>query len=370
MKSKVYFCDMRVADGDSLLNKLNRLITAAKIDKIDFENKFVAVKVHFGEPGNMASLRPQYARVVVDKILSLGGRPFLTDCNTLYVGKRGNGFDHLHAAYENGWVYGVTHAHVVIGDGINGYDEAEINVNGELVKSAKIGRAIADADIIITLNHFKGHETAGFGGAIKNLGMGGASRRGKMEQHCDGKPSVDQDDCRGCKKCSKFCAQSAITYPNGKAYIDQNKCLGCGMCLSSCNFDAIVVDYDESVSKFDIKLAEYSKAVIMNKPNFHISLAMDITPVCDCRCGNDTPIIPNIGFFASFDPVALDRACVDAANKQPIMENSRLTDVIHTHPDHKDVFYNTNETSDYKTALAHSEKIGIGSQDYELICVK
>lgn len=370
MKSKVYFTDMRVKDGDSLLNKLDRLISAAGISSIDFSNKFTAIKIHFGEPGNMAHIRPQYARVLADKIISLGGKPFLTDCNTLYVGKRGNGIDHLQAAYENGWNYGVTHCQNVIADGIKGYDEELIEVNGQLVKTAKIGKAIADADIIVTLNHFKGHELAGFGGAIKNLGMGSGSRRGKMEQHCEGKLAVKADKCRGCRVCAKFCAQSAISYIDNKAQIDLDKCVGCGMCLPSCNFNAIYNKDYCAAKNFDIRLVEYTKAVVQNKPQFHVSLAIDITPVCDCRCGNDTPIIPNVGFFASFDPVALDCACANACNESTPLPDSRLTDALENNEDRHDLFYNVNRKSDYRFALNYAEELGIGTQDYELIKIK
>ena len=182
-KSKVYFSDMRALPGTNLQEKLYNLIKAAGIADIDFGGKFTAIKIHFGEPGNLAFLRPNWAKTVADTVKELGGKPFLTDCNTLYVGRRKNALEHLESAYENGYSPFSTGCHIIIADGLKGTDEVKVPVNGEYVKEAKIGTAIMDADIFISLNHFKGHEATGFGGAIKNIGMGCGSRAGKMEQH-------------------------------------------------------------------------------------------------------------------------------------------------------------------------------------------
>ena len=194
MASKVYFTDFCTGGRETLPQKLARLIMTAGIDQIDFQDKFVAIKIHFGELGNMAHLRPGYARVLVDIIKDLGGKPFLTDANTMYVGSRKNALDHIETAYLNGFTPYSTGCHVIIADGLKGTDDVDVPVEGgEYVKSAKIGRAIVDADIIISLNHFKGHEEAGFGGAMKNLGMGCGSNDGKREMHCDGRPLVEED---------------------------------------------------------------------------------------------------------------------------------------------------------------------------------
>mgnify|MGYP000565241015 CR=1 FL=1 len=190
-RSKVYMTDLRCRPGVSLLNKLEKLMRTAGIGEINFERKLVAIKMHFGEPGNLAFLRPNYAKVVADVVKSLGGVPFLTDCNTLYPGRRKNALEHLDAAYENGFSPLSTGCQVIIGDGLRGNDDVEVPVEGaEYIQTAKIGKAIMEADVIISLSHFKGHEQTGFGGAIKNLGMGCGSRRGKMEQHAQGKPMV------------------------------------------------------------------------------------------------------------------------------------------------------------------------------------
>ena len=219
--SKVYFTDMRCPVGTGLLDKLKKLIEKAGIDSIDMDSKFVAIKIHFGEPGNLSFLRPNFAKVVADKVTSLGGRPFLTDCNTLYVGRRKHALEHLAAAQENGFSPLSTGCQMIIADGLKGTDEMEVPLEGcDHFQSAFIGRAIMDADIFISLTHFKGHELTGFGGAIKNIGMGCGSRAGKMAMHSIGKPSIDAEKCRGCKTCTHYCAQSAISIGEDHACID------------------------------------------------------------------------------------------------------------------------------------------------------
>lgn len=232
MRSKVYFTNMRATPELNLLQKLAKLIKSAGIEEIDFKKQFAAIKIHLGEPGNIAYLRPNFSKVVADLVKELGGKPFLTDSNTLYVGRRKDALEHLDAAYENGYNPFCTGCQVIIADGLKGTDEALIPVEGgEYVKEAKIGRAIADADIVISLSHFKGHELTGFGGAIKNLGMGSGSRAGKMEMHSDGKPDIDEERCIGCGRCARNCAHKAISIKAGKAHNDHGKCVGCGRCI-------------------------------------------------------------------------------------------------------------------------------------------
>lgn len=366
-KSKVYFTSFKATFTENLLQKLTRLIrTAGMLDEIDFQDKYAAIKIHFGEPGNLAFLRPNYAKVVADLVKEAGGKPFLTDCNTLYVGGRKNALDHLDAAYGNGFSPLTTGCHVIIADGLKGTDEAIVPIDGEYIKEAKIGQAIMDADIFLSLTHFKGHESTGFGGALKNIGMGCGSRAGKMEQHNAGKPHVESELCVGCKACTKVCAHDAITVEQRKAAINHDRCVGCGRCIGVCPMDAIVSDYDESNDVLNKKIAEYSWAVIKDRPHFHISLVCDVSPNCDCHAENDIPIVPNIGMFASFDPVALDMACVDAVNKQPIIGGSVLDKQPHDHHDH---FKDTHPDTNWEVAIDHAVKLGIGSREYELITI-
>lgn len=365
-KSKVYYTDLRTKFGETLPLKLEKLVKKAGIEDLDFKDKFVAIKIHFGEPGNLAYLRPNYSKVIVDIIKNSGGKPFLTDCNTLYVGRRKNALEHIDAAYENGYNPFTTGCHVIIADGIKGTDETLVEVKGgEYVKEAKIGQAIMDADIFITMNHFKGHEATGFGGALKNIGMGCGSRAGKMEMHSSGKPYVEENLCVSCKACYKNCAHGAISFnENKKATIDHEKCVGCGRCIGSCNFDAVNAAGDEVNDILNKKIAEYSYAVLEGRPNFHISLVVDVSPYCDCHAENDLPIIPDVGMFASFDPVALDMACVDAANKQGIIHGSCLEEREKHTCDH---FINTHPETNWEVCIDHAVKLGLGNKEYELI---
>ena len=371
--SSVYFTDLRVKNGDNLLTKLQRLIKTAGIGNIDFTDKYVAIKMHFGEPGNLAFLRPNYAKAVADIVKELGGKPFLTDCNTLYVGGRKNALDHLDSANLNGFNPTTTGCQIIIADGLKGTDETLVPVEGgTYIKEAKIGRAVMDADVFISLSHFKGHESTGFGGALKNIGMGCGSRAGKMEMHSAGKPHVDQNLCVGCQMCAKICAHDAPEFENKKATINHDKCVGCGRCIGVCPKDAILSASDESNEILNCKIAEYTKAVIDNRPHFHISLVIDVSPYCDCHGENDAAIVPNVGMFASFDPVALDMACAEAVNAQPVLSNSMLGDcseeerACHNH----DHFHSIFPETCWETAISHGEKIGIGNSKYKLITVK
>lgn len=372
-KSKVYFTDFRTHVGVSLTEKLQRLIKKAGITDIDMDGKFVAIKMHFGELGNLSYLRPNYAKAVADVVKECRGKPFLTDCNTLYPGSRKNALEHLDCANINGFNTITTGCQIIIGDGLRGTDDITVPVrNGEYCKEAYIGRAVMDADIFISLTHFKGHESTGFGGAIKNIGMGCGSRAGKMQQHNSGKPIVHDDLCRGCRRCAKECGSDAITYENGKAVINQDICKGCGRCIGACVFDAIENQNWNANEILGRKMAEYSQAVCDGRPTFHISLVRDISPNCDCHGENDAPILPDVGIFASFDPVALDQACVDACLHATPMPNSQLSDNLadpHWHH-HHDNFLDSNPNVRWKETLEHAEKIGLGTREYELIQMK
>ena len=374
--SKVYFTDFRtVAGGDGLPTKLKKLIKKAGIAQLDLDGKFAAIKLHFGELGNISYLRPNYARAVVDVIRELGGKPYLTDCNTLYPGSRKNALEHLECAWQNGFTPLTVGCPILIGDGLKGTDDVAVPVRGgEDIKEAKIGRAVMDADVFISLTHFKGHEMTGFGGTIKNIGMGCGSRAGKKEQHNNGQPEISAELCRGCKRCQKECANGGLVFDSAtrKMHIDTAHCVGCGRCIGACNFDAIEFTNYAAVEDLNRRMAEYAKAVVDGRPNFHISLVVDVSPNCDCHGENDVPILPNIGMFASFDPLALDQACVDACLRAKPMPGSQLSDNMARcgFVDHHDHFRNSTPESEWRTCLSHAEKIGLGSREYELIVMK
>jgi uncharacterized Fe-S center protein len=372
--SKVYFTDMRAKVGESLLIKMDRLIQKAGIKDIDFKRKYTAIKIHFGEPGNLSFLRPNFAKVLADRIKKLGGMPFLTDCNTLYVGGRNNALLHLDAAAENGYSVLSTGCQNIIADGLKGTDDVDVPVkDGVYVDKARIGRAIMDADVVISLNHFKGHECTGFGGALKNLGMGSGSRAGKMIMHNDGKPTVDDKLCVGCGFCKKFCNENAITVKAAKAGIDHKKCAGCGRCIGVCNFHAIFNENGSSFPALSCKIAEYAKAVVDGRPNFHVSVVNQVSPNCDCHNENDAAVVPDIGIFAGFDPVALDQACIDAVNAAQgiacsiLSERKKIPEYEKGGMDH---FTGIHPSTDWRVQLSHAEKIGIGTTKYELVTVK
>ncbi len=366
--SKVYFSDLRTEMGVSRLDKLEKLLLKAGMGNIDFEGKYVAIKIHFGEPGNLAFLRPNYAATVVKMVKERGGKPFLTDSNTLYVGGRKNALDHIDSAYANGYSPFSTGCHILIADGLKGTDEVLVPVvGGTYVKEAKIGRAVMDADIVISLAHFKGHEGTGFGGALKNLGMGSGSRAGKMEMHSAGKPYVETALCIGCGRCVRICAHDAPHIHDGKASIDHDKCVGCGRCIGVCPKDAVQPSGDETNDILNCKVSEYAKAVVDGRPNFNINIVIDVSPYCDCHGENDLPIVPDVGMFASFDPVALDTACADAVNKMPPMPGSRLTDMGDHHHDH---FTDSQPQTNWHVGVDHAQAIGLGSTEYELVTVR
>ena len=394
MASEVFFTDLRTGPGNNLLVKLENLVSTAGIGKIGFRDKFVAIKIHFGEYGNMAYLRPNYAAVIVRMIQNLGGKPFLTDADTLYSGSRSDAVGHLRTAMVNGFNRIATGCDVIIADGLRGNDERIIDVQGKYCPSPRIAAAIAEADIIISLNHFKGHEQAGFGGAVKNLGMGSGSVAGKREMHSTAQPVIDIANCTGCGVCEKHCAHDAVHVVDGKAAIDLEKCVGCGQCVAMCRRGGAVMGSTESCDILNFKIDEYAKAVLKDKPNFHISFIMNVSPECDCWGHNDAAIVPDLGIAASFDPVALDRACADLVNAAPTLrtgnelsdkEAACCSDGHHSggdccchggegksHPGHggtSDKFNFLHPDTNWSTGLDYAEQIGLGSNDYTLIRV-
>ncbi|MFH0841976.1 MAG: DUF362 domain-containing protein [Bacteroidota bacterium] len=369
--SKVWFTNLRTKPSQNLLKKLENLIIRAGFEKIDFKRKITAIKIHFGEPGNLAYLRPNYAAHIVKILKKREAVPFLTDCNTLYFGRRSNAPSHLEAAFENGYNPIATDCPVIIADGIKGTEYREIDLGLEYCKTAKIGSAVADADIIITMNHFKGHELTGFGGALKNLGMGCASVGGKLFLHSDSSPKIHEENCTGCRICEKHCAHDAIKVgPDKIARIDYKKCVGCGQCVAVCQYDSARVVWKNASDIACKKVSEYAFAAIMDKPSFHINFILDVSPNCDCWDVNDYPIVPDIGIAASFDPVALDQASADLVKAAPALAGSRIRK-DHEHADlrGKDKFKLSHPDTFWQAGIEHAEKIGLGNISYELINV-
>jgi len=367
--SEVWFTSLRTKPSQNLLKKLENLVIKAGIEKIGFRRKITAIKIHFGEPGNLAYLRPNYAAHIVKMLKSREAIPFLTDSNTLYYGRRSNAPSHLEAAFENGYNPLATGCPVIIADGVKGTEFREINIDLEFCKTAKIASAIADSDVVITMNHFKGHELTGFGGALKNLGMGCASVGGKLFLHSGSSPKIHEKNCTGCRICEKYCAHDAIKVgPDKIAGIDYKKCVGCGQCVAVCQYDSARVVWKNASDIACKKVSEYAFAAIKEKPSFHISFIIDVSPNCDCWDMNDYPIVPDIGIAASFDPVALDQASADLVKAAPALPGSRIRK-DHENDDlrGKDKFRLAHPDTFWQVGIKHAEKIGLGNTAYELI---
>lgn len=348
--STVYFTDMSTNSNMNLLNKLNLLLDRIELSSFVKKNDFVAIKLHFGEYGNLSFIRPQYLRVIVEKLKPTGAKVFLTDANTLYVGHRSNAVDHLLNAFLNGFTLDVVGAPIVIADGLKGSDYVAVKIDGNYVKEAKIASAIALADVLIFVTHFKGHEQTGFGGALKNIGMGCASRQGKLEQHSDSKPTVEENLCVACRTCEKFCPTGAMSVKE-VAKIDYELCIGCGQCIAMCNYGAVGPNWGDSAELLSKKMVEYAKAVLRDKKAVFINFVTDVSPDCDCWHVNRPPVTPDIGILVSTDPVAIDQACIDL-----ILKTTQEDPFLKMHPNVL-----------WETQLAHAEQIGLGNRSYELV---
>jgi hypothetical protein len=371
MASKVYFTNLRINSG-SLLDKAEKVLNQAGLSQIIAPRDLVAIKLHFGESGNLAYIKPPYVRRVVEMIKKLEGRPFLTDANTLYVGTRANSVDHLETAIRNGFDYAVAGAPLIIADGLTGKDYVKVKINGEHFEEVNIGSNAYHADAMVVMSHFKCHELTGFGGAIKNLGMGLGSRSGKQQMHSDVLPSVYDKKCTGCAKCKQWCPAEAIVMEDWdgnkkgrKAFIMADKCWGCGECIVSCQFGAIRPNWKTRPQDSQEKMAEYALGAVQNKAGkiIFINFVMDISPECDCISHNDFPIVQDIGILASTDPVALDKACADLVNSMPAMPGS----IIDGLKAGEDKFRAVHPDIDWEPQLLHAAKIGLGSMEYELI---
>lgn len=353
MKSKVYFVPVNNSDNSKTIrDKIKRLIEESRA--LDFINKdyHVAVKMHFGEEGNTGFVNPEYVRVICDKITAKGATAFLSDANTLYRGRRLNSKDHLELAREHGFTKEATGVEVVIPDDTKKENTINIEINQKFIKTAKLARIFIDADAIVAISHFKGHMLSGFGGALKNLAMGCATREGKLAQHCDVSPVVYADNCTGCGECQVVCPAGAITIKNKKSVIDKSICIGCASCMAVCPTMAIFVDIGAG-SAVQEKMAEYTLAVLQGKQKKcgFISFALKINKECDCW-GMDNPrIAPDVGILASLDPVSIDKASFDLVNTAC----------------GKDIFKATHPDQDGLIQLKHAQELGLGNLDYELI---
>ncbi|MFC1856553.1 DUF362 domain-containing protein [Thermodesulfobacteriota bacterium] len=366
MASDVYFIDLRATHKENFIAKLGRLLETAGLFKVIKTRDLVALKLHFGELGNTAFIRPVFIRKIVESVRNAGGMPFLTDANTLYAGTRGNALDHLRTAIQNGFAFSVIDAPIIIADGLRGKSETAVSINRKRYKKVYIASEIVEADALISVAHFKGHELSGFGGAIKNLGMGCASRKGKLAQHSTMSPKVRKKKCVGCGDCMDHCSQSAITLIEEKANIHPEKCIGCGECILICPNEAIQVKWNQAVPVFLENMVEYTLGVLKGKSDktLCVNFLTDISPACDCHPLNDAPIVRDIGVVASRDPIAIDQASVDLVNQEQALPGSCLK--ANQRPG-EDKFKGVYPKIDWPLQFDYAERLGLGTREYDLI---
>lgn len=366
MKSTVYFIDLRATFKENFLGKLGRLLETTGLSETMKARDLVAVKLHFGELGNTTFIRPVFLRKIVETIKNIGGMPFLTDANTLYSGTRSDAPSHIKTAIQNGFSYPVVEAPLIIADGLRGKSEFPVIINQKHFKTVYIASEIVQADSLLSVAHFKGHELAGFGGTIKNLGMGCASRKGKLAQHSSVSPKVIKKKCIGCGECADHCSQNAISIVEEKAEINPEKCIGCSECILICSKRAIQIQWNQSIPLFLENMVEYTMGVLQGKPGktLFVNFITDITPACDCLPLNDAPIVRDIGVVASKDPVAIDQASVDLVNQEEALPGSCLT--TNTKPG-EDKFKGVYPKVDWTIQLDYGESLGLGNRSYELV---
>ncbi|MDD2679701.1 MAG: DUF362 domain-containing protein [Candidatus Omnitrophica bacterium] len=356
MTSRVYFVKVNISDPIAAVqDKLLRLLDKSNLFAFIKPFDSVAVKLHFGEEGNTGFVRPEYLKVICDKVKEKAALPFLSDTNTLYKGSLTNSKDHLKLAYQHGFTPAKVGAEVMIPDDQDQAQVREVNINQEFIQNAKVLSVYLEAQALVGVAHFKGHIMTGFGGALKNIGMGSATRKGKLEQHSNVAPVIYQENCVGCGACVEACPVQAISMKDKKSHIDNAKCIGCATCIAACNYLAIDVSWDSGGDVIQEKMVEYAKAILdsKKKKSAFLNFGIKITQECDCLAKDDPRIVPDIGIFASTDPVSLDKACLDAVNKAA----------------QKDIFRELHPKRDGNKQLTHAANLGLGSLEYDLIVV-
>jgi uncharacterized Fe-S center protein len=368
VKNPVYFSDVKAKEKVSLLDRVDHLMDAASPEDLIEPSNLVAVKLHFGEPGNSTYIRPIFAARIVSYIQQHGGKPFLTDTNTLYAGRRSDSVSHLAAAVANGFAPASVGAPLIIADGLLGNACVRVPIKGKLFDEIAVAHDIYHADGLVSVAHFTGHGLTGFAATIKNLGMGGVSREAKLSQHSNLGPKIVRKKCRGCGTCIEKCAFDALSMVDGKARIDLGRCGGCGLCIVVCPHRAIQVRWNEKAPVFQKKLVEHALGVLHNKQGkaLFLNFLVDMTPSCDCLGASEVPSVDDIGILSSTDPVAIDQAAVDLVKGKQGNPNSRLKSHLSPGEDKLRGLY---PEIDWEVQLEYAEEIGLGHRAYELIPV-
>ena len=353
MSGKVFF--LKISPESPLeerVRSIKKLCRRPEFNRTIIGKDKVAVKIHIGEKDNTTHVAPEIVREVVAAVKQAKGLPFLTETSTLYKGERTNAILHTEHAERHGFTIKNTGAPFIISDGLEGNSEVEIEINGILHKTVSIAREAAYADVLIAVSHVTGHMASGMGACLKNLGMGLASRKGKMRQHSSVKPFVKENKCIMCGQCIEWCPEDAVTEQNGKARINHEKCIGCGECLTVCNYDAVSHNWGTETVELQKQIAEYALGAVAGKKGkvYFINCLFDMTKDCDCKSGKQNPIVPDIGILGSVDPVALDTATLDL-----------------TEQGERKLIGSAWPRLDPRVQLEHGEKIGLGTRAYELV---
>lgn len=353
MPSKVFFIPAsREEAGESIAEKAAKVFQHLSLAKQIEEEHFVGLKIHFGEKGNTGYIRPSWLAQLIKEIKQKTSRIYITDTNALYVGYRSNATAHLKLAADHGFTIDALGIPVVMADGLVGRDDDEVEVDLPRIKKAKLASAFMNTDFLVCLSHFTGHIQTGFGAAIKNLGMGCASRSGKLEQHSDVQPWINQKACTKCLTCIDFCPAGAIEEEDTSVHIIAEKCIGCGECLVVCSVGAVKMRWDDDAIRVQEKMAEYAYSLlkVLNRNIACLNFVMGVTKNCDCMAMDEPAIVEDIGILGSLDPVAVDSASVDLVNER-------------SHQDLLRKVHNANWT----VQLEHAQEIGLGRMEYELI---
>lgn len=366
--AQVFFAPMRSRMKRSMVTRMGGLLGRAGLARTVAEGDLVAIKLHFGEQGNTGFVHPVFLREVVKRVRDAGGKPFLTDANTLYRGQRANAVDHLTCAIHNGFSFATVDAPLIIADGLDGRDAVDVPVKGRHFDSVRIGSAAVHADAMVVVTHVKGHEATGFGGALKNVGMGLGCRSAKQRMHSDFRPEVTPETCTACARCVRWCPVNAITIgADGYAVVDYSVCYGCGECVAGCPYGAIATQWKSDATSIQEKIVEHVAGALHGKDGkvVYVSFVTSVTPDCDCFGFSDAPVVPDIGILASTDIVAIEQAAYDLITEAAGLAGSRgeglaagddkfaaITGVDGTH------------------GIQYAQEMGLGTREYELVRVE
>jgi uncharacterized Fe-S center protein len=364
----VWFAPVHTAAKESLVARCGKLAERAGLRDVIAKDDLVAIKLHFGETGNTGFISPVFAREMVRLVKEAGGRPFLTDANTLYTGQRANAVDHIACAVHNGFSFATVEAPIIIADGLDGRDSVEVPLEGSShFETVRIGSAVMHADALVVLTHVKGHELSGMGGVFKNVGMGLGARSAKQRMHADYRPLIVVDKCTRCGRCVEGCSVAAITLDNKSAVVDLEKCLGCGECVARCAYAAIAPQWKTDPEVAQEKIVDHASAVLNAKKNkvLYLSWVTNVTPDCDCWDFSDAPLVGDIGVLASLDPVAIDQAAYDLVVAAPGAAGGRGEGL----GPGEDKFAKVTGVDGSRT-LEYAERRGLGTRSYLLRTVR